>query len=490
MAPLLVPIAVAALALLVLVADIAPAEGSSRGVGALAALGLFLIAGLAGFAPTGPAVGGAWVNDAFTLFAMRLVLVAGALSCVASIDGADRSFPRRQGEYHLLLLSSVLGMTLLAGTRDLVLLIVAFELMSIPQYALAAIRKDGSRTAEGATKLYLTGALSAGLAIYGASFLVGVAGSSSLADIAAAGDSPMRTLGLLLLLAGLSYKLGAVPFHGWVPDTFQSAPAPFVAFLSVAPKVAAVAALLRLQNAGAGVAATWGSLVVVVAVVTMVFGNLLAIPQTNVRRLLAWSGIGHVGLMLVALYLHTAESAAAVIFYLATYVVSNLGAFFVAEAVGSEVGDELGGWNGLARRSPGLALAMLLALLSLGGIPFVAGFWGKMFLFRTWWLAGEVGLVWLGALLTVVGLFYYLKVARAIYVEPPANPAPIAVGRPTLVAIVLAMVGVVGLGLLPGPVWQSALDGGAALVDGVNAQFSRPVGSPPLVEPVEVDEDE
>jgi len=461
----LVPILVAATALLVLVADIAPAPGTTRGVGALSAAGLALAFVLADAGPVGEAFHGAWSNDGFTVFVQRLVLLAGIVAAIGSIDHADRVFPRRQGEYFFLLLASILGMTLLAGARDLVLLIVAFELMSIPQYVLAAIHKDGARGAEGATKLYLTGSISAGLTIYGASFLVGVAGSTSLDAVAAAAASPMLALGLLLMLAGLAYKLGAVPFHAWVPDTYQVAPAPFVAFLSVAPKVAGMAALIRLRGAPESGPAQelWGPAVLVICVLTLLLGNVLAIPQTSVRRLLAWSGIGHAGLLLVPFYLDSDVGNGAVLFYLATYVVAGLGAFLVVEAVGASAGDELPAWNGLARRSPGLALAMLLFLLSLGGIPFVAGFWGKTFLFQTAWMAGEVWLVLLGALLTVVGLFYYLKVARAIYVEPAADPSPVTVGTPTRIAIALALIGVVAMGLLPGPLWDAAQAGAQAL---------------------------
>lgn len=465
MGTILVPVAVAVLAVALLATDLAPAEGERRGVGVLAAGGLLVAFALTWLADPGDAFAGTWRNDAFTLYTQRLVLAAGAIGCVGSIDHADRVFPRRQGEYYLLLVSSVLGMTLLAGARDLVLLLVAFELMSVPQYVLAAIHKDTARGAEGATKMYLAGSLSAAFSIYGASFLVGVAGTTSLAAISQAPASPLLVLGGLLMLAGMAYKIGAVPFHMWIPDTYQVAPTPFVAFLSVAPKAAGMAALIRLQGVpGDGTLAhAWTPVVLVVCVATMLLGNLLAIPQSNVRRLLAWSGIGHAGLLLLALALGTVDGIAAILFYLATYIVSNMGAFLVVEAVGARVGDEIPAWNGLARRSPGLALAMLLCLLSLGGIPFVAGFWGKLFLFRAAWAAGQGALVLLGALLAVVGLFYYLKVARAVYVEPPSDPSPIVVGRPTLVAIVLALVGVVGLGLLPGPFWDSAVAGGEAV---------------------------
>lgn len=479
METILIPALVAALAVLVLVADIVPADlvgvpgagpGSSpgaerRGIGAFAAAGLLGAFVAAGYTTQGVAFSGTWGNDDFTSFVQRLVLLAGAIGCVGSIDHGARVYPRRQGEYYFLLLCSVLGMTLLAGARDLVLLLVAFELMSIPQYVLAAIHKDGRQGVEGATKLYLTGAISAAFTVYGASFLIGAAGSTHFDAIGAIVGTPMGALGALLVLGGMAYKLGAVPFHMWVPDTYQAAPAPFVAFLSVAPKVAVMAALVRVQGGvgHGGFGHAWAPVLVVLAVLTLAFGNVMAIPQTNVRRLLAWSGIGHAGLLLLALALGSADGVAALLFYLATYVVSNMGAFLVAEAVGAHVGDDFPGWNGLARRSPGLALSMLLCLLSLGGIPFVAGFWGKLFVFRAAWAGGYTGIVLLGALLAVVGLFYYMKVARAMYMEPPKDRSPIPVGRATLVAIALALVGVVGVGLLPGLVWDQAVAGGEAV---------------------------
>lgn len=473
METLLIPMAVAALAVLVLLADLAPARGDSRGVGAFAALGLVGVLALTWVAPEGMAFGGAWSTDAFTLFVQRLLLVAGALACVGSIDHADAHFPRRQGEYYLLLLASIFGMTLMAGARELVLLLVGFETMGIPQYVLAAMHKDRKAGVEGATKLYLTGALSAGLTVYGASFLVGVSGSTLLLDIVNAPVSAMSLAGALLVLAGVAFKLGVVPFHMWIPDTYQSAPAPFVAFLSVAPKVAAVAALVRIAWAD-GVAAfpTWTVHLLLLAVITLTVGNLFALPQTHVRRLLAWSGIGHAGLLLLALGLASTDGVGAALFYLATYVFGNMGAFFVAEVVGGHSGEELSGWNGLARRSPGLALAMLLCLLSLGGIPFVAGFWGKLLLFRTAWQGGQQAMVFYGALLAVVSLFYYLKVGRAMYVEPPSDARPLPVGGATRLAIGLALAGVVGLGVLPSGVWDEATRAGQSLL--ANALLAAP----------------
>ncbi len=471
---LLVPILVAALAVIVLLADLAPGDSGRRGVGALTAMGLAGILFGAWFVPDSTAIDGRWVADGFTRYAQMIVLAASALGAIATIDHADRRFATRQGEYYLLYLASVFGMVLLSGARDVVLFVVAFETMSIPLYALAAMHKDQKKGVEGAVKLYLTGAVSAAVTVYGLSFLVGAAGGTTYAEIAAATPGPMLALGGMLALAGLAYKLGAVPFHFWVPDVYEAAPGPFVAFLSVAPKAAGVAGLTRLlTEALHPMRASWAPLLLAVAVVTLVAGNLMAVPQNNVRRLLAYSGIAHMGLLLVALSVGTAEGVSAILFYLATYVASNMGAFFVVEAVGSNVGDELPAWAGLARRSPALGLVMLVSLLSLAGVPFVAGFWGKILLFWAAWRGGAEPYVLLGSLLAVLALFYYLRVARSVYIDEPVDRSPIKVGLPTWVALFIALGGMVGMGLYPTPFVSAAMDGGNALIPAVKVASER-----------------
>ncbi|MFZ5479824.1 MAG: NADH-quinone oxidoreductase subunit N [Myxococcota bacterium] len=452
---------VVALAGLVLAADLATPEGGGRGVGGLVSAGLIAILVATFWLPAGPVFPG-FADDAFTAFLHRVLLAAGALGALGSVDHADRRFPKRVGEYYLLLLSSLVGMMLVAGARELVLLVVAFELMGIPLYALAAAHKTSAAGAEGATKMYLTGAVSAAVTMYGLSFVVGLAGGTMFADVAALAPSPLLGFGALLMLAGMAYKLGAVPFHLWVPDTYASAPAPFVAFLSVAPKAAAIAAVARLAHEALPVA-TWATPLLVVCGVTMVAGNLMAVQQTNVRRLLAFSGVAHIGLLLLALAVGTAEGLGVLLFYLPAYVAANMGAFLVTETVG----DDLPRWRGLARTRPALALAMLLFLLSLAGIPFVAGFWAKVFVLWAAWQAGQPWLVLLAALLAVLALFYYLKVARGIYMEPPNGEAPAMPGRPTAAAIALALAGIVILGLWPRPVFDAAMEAGRVLVPSV-----------------------
>lgn len=461
------PLLVGALLLAVLLLDLALGARGKGALGPLCAGGLLAVLALSARYPAGEAFGGAFVHDSFTRYLQAVLLAAGALGCLGGLDHARRQFPRRQGEYFLLLLFSLMGMLLLAGARELVLLVVAFELMGIPLYVLAAMQRESGEATEGALKLYLTGAVSSAVTLYGLSFLMGAAGSTRIADLGAAAGSPELALGLLLTLAGMSFKIGAAPFHMWIPDTYQSAPAPFVAFLSVAPKAAAFGALARLYVEGLGPQReVWWPVMLGICALTMLVGNLFALSQANVKRLLGYSGIAHIGLLVLALGIGTPHGVGVLLFYLVAYVFTNMGAFFVAEAVGSRANDELSSYRGLARRNPALALAMLLFLLSLGGIPFVAGFWAKLLLFWAAWEAGMRWMVLLGAGLAVLALFYYLRVARSIYIEKPESAGPLPVGRATALAIAIAVAGVVAIGVRPAPLVESALRAARSLAGG------------------------
>jgi NADH-quinone oxidoreductase subunit N len=268
-----------------------------------------------------------------------------------------------------------------------------------------------------------------------------------------ANGDPLLMLGLALLLAGLGFKIAAFPFHMWAPDTYEAASTPFVAWLSVAPKAAGFIAIIRLYVEGVGPSSLiWLPAVSVLAGMTIVTGNLMAIPQQNIKRMLAYSGIAHIGYMLVGLAALSSSGVAMLLFYLVAYMFGNMGAFFVVEAVArSEHSDAIDAYRGLAQRSPLLALAMLIFLLSLGGIPFVAGFWAKLYVFWAAIERGLYGLVFLGAVLTVVALYYYLLVARRMYIEAPERREPVAIPPALEVAIACCVLGVVGMGLYPTP---------------------------------------
>jgi len=441
---------------------VARGDGRRR-AGPLSAVGVLALTVGSFFLEPSPAVGrGAFVLDGLALFAKQLFLVATFIGILGSLSLRDPAFRRRAPEYYLLLLASLLGMLVLAGARELILLFVAFELMSIPLYVLSGFLKREDIAVEAALKFFLVGTVSSAILAYGLSFVYGAAGTTDLAGVARAlaQPGPLLILGMLLVLAGFGFKIAAFPFHMWVPDTYEAASTPFVAWLSVAPKAAGFVALFRVYLEGVGdTVALWVPIVAGLSAITMVAGNLMALPQQNSKRLLAYSGIAHVGYMLVGLAAVSASGTAMVLFYLVAYVFGNMGAFLVIESVAQEAGGSthLDALRGLAQRSPLLALAMLLCLLSLGGIPFVGGFWAKLYVF---WAAAQVGLYWLvlvGAILTVVALFYYLILARRMYIEAPQRTGRIPVSPPLALAILICTLGVVGLGVYPKPLVELAL---------------------------------
>jgi NADH-quinone oxidoreductase subunit N len=453
---------VAALVLVVFLVGLGGRPGRSLELGVVAAVGL---AGLYGLSlildARGPLFDGAFVVDNLAVFLKQVFLLATLLAVVGGLARPDTAEGRRALEYHLLMLTALLGMMLLASARELVLLFVAFELMSIPLYILTGFTKRDARAVEASLKFFLVGSLSTALLAYGLSFVYGVTGSTRLDAVTrqVAGGDPLLILGLLLVLGGVGFKIAAFPFHMWVPDTYEAAATPFVAWLSVAPKAAGFAVLLRvfIEHAGPA-AALWAGMAALLGALTIVAGNLMAIPQTDAKRLLAYSGIAHIGYMLLGIAALSPHGVAMLLFYLVAYLFSNMGAFMVVEAVARTEGSSaLRTFRGLAQRSPVLALAMLLFLLSLGGIPFVVGFWAKLYVLWAAAQAGLYGLVLLAAVLTVVALFYYLLVAKQMYIDPPVRPAPVPVPPALALVVAVSALAVVLLGLYPGPLVDSAL---------------------------------
>ena len=442
--------------------------GPSSMIGWISLVGLLVVFGLTFLAREGATLfSGSFVNDGLAIFSKKLFVASAALSVLGSLTLRQKTFERRAAEYYFVLLASVLGMLVLASARELILLFVSFELMSIPLYVLTGFVKREAAASEAALKFFLVGTASSAVIVYGMSFIFGVTGSTDLASIPGAlatGDS-MMLLGMTLLLAGLGFKIAAFPFHMWAPDTYEAASTPFVAWLAVAPKAAGFIAIIRLYVEGVGAATlVWMPVVAAVAGMTIITGNLMAIPQHNIKRLLAYSGIAHIGYMLVGLAALTSNGIAMVLFYLVAYLFGNMGAFFVVEVVArSENSEEIDAYKGLAQRSPLLALAMLVFLLSLGGIPFVAGFWAKLYVFLAAIDRGMYGLVFLGAVLTVVALYYYLLVARRMYIEAPVRTERIQVPALLGLAIFICILGVVGIGAWPGP-WVDATQRAAASV--------------------------
>jgi NADH-quinone oxidoreductase subunit N len=456
--PLVLELGTGALMLVVFAIGLFGPARDRRVIGIVAAAGVLLLGVLAMLLrPSGATLGGMFVQDGLALFVKRVFLAATFIGILAGVGSPQ--FARRSAEYHLLILTSLLGMLTLASARDIVLLFLAFELMSIPLYVLAGFAKRAPEALEASLKFFLVGSVSSAVMVYGFSFVYGATGSTSLAIIAKAPADPWLTLGLLAVLTGVAFKIAAFPFHMWVPDTYEAASTPFVAWLSVAPKAAGFVALFRIYFEGVGDrAGMWGAAAAALATATMLAGNLMALPQKNAKRLLAYSGIAQIGYMLVGIAAASASGTAMVLFYLVAYVFGNMGAFLVVEAVARSEGSEsTSAFRGLSQRSPLLALAMLLFLLSLGGIPFVAGFWAKLYVF---WAAAERGLYWLvlvGAILTVVALFYYLLIAKSMYIEPASRTEAVKVAPALAVSVVLCVLGILVLGVYPKPVVMAAL---------------------------------
>ena len=430
--------------------------------GAVALLGLIALSFR--YPPSGTSFFGVYVADAWSLFLQRVSWGLGVITLLGGVGRACRVIPRRQTEQVFLILVSLLGMTLLYGARDLILLIVCFELMGIPLFVLAAIEKldlPGERVnlpAEAGMKFFVIGVVSTPIALLGASFLIGLSNTTDLLTIARTAHGPLLTLGLVLLLAGMGYKIGVVPFHMWVPDVYQAAPTPFVAFLSTVPKLAGLAALSRVYlGAFAPSQSIWVPAILGLTTATIIFGNLWALPQSNAKRLLGYSGIGHIGYLLMSLVAVNDQGLGMMLFYLVGYGATNMGAFLVLEAIDAEGGTGLiTDLNGLWKRSPWLAFAMLLFLLSLAGIPFVVGFWAKLYVFIVTWQAGYYWLVVLGAVIAVVSLFYYMQLARAMYMTKPDRDDQLRVAPTLNLAIVVCLLFVVGIGAYPSPWLEEA----------------------------------
>ncbi|MCA9607678.1 MAG: NADH-quinone oxidoreductase subunit N [Myxococcales bacterium] len=472
---LLLPLLVTATAIVVLALDLMLPGDKGRPIGWIAALALVGILVASFFVPTeGATFGGAFVGSAWSLYFGRVALLAGALGVLGSIDHVERRLARRRGEYYALLCFSLAGMLLLPGARDAVLLVVAFELMGIPLYVLAAYGKTevapegGAKppAAEAALKLYLVGATSTAITLFGLALVVGAAGTTELVSLLGDGPlAPLTRVGMMLVLAGMSFKVGMVPFHMWVPDTYQGAPTPFVAFLSVAPKAAGIAAIVALFVLAPGDAAgPWPKALLLLAAASMVVGNLFALPQHDVRRLLGYSGVAQMGYAMIAVAAGGSEGLGMAAFYLGAYVVTNMGAFFVVHAVAGDEGKaDLASMAGLSQRKPWLGIALLVFLLSLAGIPFAVGFWAKLYVFMAVYDAGLGWLVFLGALLAVLALFYYLRVARSAYFDPPAQEGGVQVDLGLKLAIGTCLLAVVGMGLWPNTVVEAAVKAAAVM---------------------------
>ncbi len=393
-----------------------------------------------------------FVLDHMALFFKIFIVVATAIVLAISIDYV-KEFRFFRGEYYFMVVMSALGMMFMASANDLLSVFVTLEFSTFGFYVLVAYLREDERSSEAGLKFFILGVFAAGLLAYGISLVYGETGTLIFSEMGGSQGSFGLAIGFILIFAALGFKIGAVPFHAWIPDTYQGAPTPVTAFLSIAPKGAALAILIRMfYIALASFKPMWVLLFVVASIFSMTYGNIVAIAQKNIKRLLAYSGIAQIGNVMIGLAAGTKQGSDAIMFYLLTYLFANLGAFAVIIAVSQTIkSDEIEDYNGLNRRSPFLAAAMLLFLLSLAGVPPLAGFIGKIYLFIAAIHEELYTLLIVGLINIVISMYYYLIVVKKMYINEPLDSSPIPTTLPIKIAVYTGVVGTLLLGIYPGP---------------------------------------
>lgn len=480
-----VPAVLSLAVLLVLFVDLVGMRGISGAIRQRTAAALVGLGCLAAFLWTlwGGAEGrtGLLVVDPVTVAAQQIILV---LTVFAAGVGMDRRFTEHVGEFYALLLLAATGMVLMVGSENLLLIFVALELTSLSLYVMTAFDKRNPRSAEAALKYFLFGSAAAAFALFGFSLLYGLTGSVELREIAGRLQGKdmdsLLAVALVMTLMGLGFKVAAVPFHLWAPDAYQGAPSPSAAFIASGSKVASFVLLAKVlwigflgtEGSGAWRALIpgWAPLLALAAAFSMVLGNIAALAQQSVKRLMAYSAVAHAGYALLGVLANSESGLLALLYYVATYGLATLGVFGVLAALEGETGDvTLRDLGGLARRSPGLAFCLLVFVLSLAGIPPLAGFFGKFYVFvaALQWGPSGLGMIWLVILAiatSAVSLYYYLQILKQAYVVKVEEPGPaIQVSLPVMVTLWTAAVLVIVLGCVPGLLlgpWTNALAAG------------------------------
>lgn len=424
----------------------------------------------------GDAFEGLLVVDDFSLFFNFLFAGVAAVIILASVDLLERT--RFQAEYIALVLASTVGMMLMASTVDLIALFAALELQAISFYVLVAFLKDG-RSSEAALKYLLLGAVSTALTLYGMAYLFGLSGSTNLNDIASFvedADSGTRSglvLAAVFLAAGLGFKMAVVPFQMWVPDVYQGAPTPVTAYLSVASKAAGFAIVMRIFVVSLGdglISSDWANLFAAIAAISMTIGNIAALVQSDIKRMLGYSSIAQAGTFLIGLAAVAAEDpqllagTSSVVFFLGTYAFTNLGAFIAVIAISNRIGsDQISDYAGVARRSPWLAAGLAVCLISLTGIPPTAGFWGKFWVFNAAVRADIVWLAVIGVLNSVVSAYYYIGVVLRMYTQEPASEEVFQPSPYLGFALAASVIGLFAVGIYPEPLLDASESAAAVL---------------------------
>jgi len=463
--PALLPVApellLAGGAMLLLMIGVFRGETTANAIDVAAVVLLIIVGSAVVWLPSGTLVtfGGSFVVDGFARFLKLLALAGSAIAIVMSPRylAAEK---QQRFEYSILILLSTTGMMMLISAADLIALYLGLELMSLALYVVAAINRDSVRSTEAGLKYFVLGALSSGMLLYGASLVYGFTGTVSFAGIAKAATAPSLGLifGLVFLFAGFCFKVSAVPFHMWTPDVYEGAPTPITAFFSAAPKVAGIAMFVRTTIvAFPGVLAQWQQIVVFVAIASMALGAFAAIGQRNIKRLMAYSSIGHMGFALVGLAAGTQQGVQGVLVYMAIYVAMTLGVFacILAMRRDGQMIEEIADLAGLARTKPTMAFFFAMLLFSLAGIPPLAGFFAKFYVFLAAIQAGLFTLAVIGVVTSVVAAYYYLAIVKIMYFDEPAKAFE---PMPYELRAVLAVTGLFNLlfFVYPGPLVEAA----------------------------------
>jgi len=387
---------------------------------------------------------GMFISDAFATYSKVLILVAGMFTLILSQNWLEMQGAHRF-EFSILILFATLGMMMMVSANNLMSLYMGLELQSLSLYVLAAFHRDDARSTESGLKYFILGALASGLLLYGMSMVYGFSGSTDFVAIASAiksGDTiPVGiVIGLVFMMAGLAFKVSAVPFHMWTPDVYEGAPTPVTAFFAVAPKVAALALFMRVMIGPFGdIAAQWQQVVVMIAILSMLLGSFAAIAQTNIKRMMAYSSIGHVGYALIGLAVGNEAGITGVLIYLTIYVFMNIGAFACLMGMrrGGRAVEQISDLSGLAKTHPAMAAGLTVMMFSMAGIPPLAGFFGKLYIFLAAIEAELYTLSVIGVLASVVSAYYYIRVIKVMYFDEPGIEA-LDTPLPRSVSLVLA----------------------------------------------------
>jgi NADH-quinone oxidoreductase subunit N len=470
--PALPEIALACGAMVLLLVGVFRGERSARLVSWLSVLVLIGILVLAARLGLDRRIGfyGMFVTDAFALFMKTLVLIGSAVAIVMAMRFNEEHQIARF-EFPVLILLATTGMMVMVSANDLITLYLGLELQSLALYVVASFDRDSVRSSEAGLKYFVLGALSSGMLLYGASMVYGFAGTTSFTALAKmltgeSAASPGLIIGMVFISVGLAFKVSAVPFHMWVPDVYEGAPTPVTAFFAVAPKMAAIALFMRFMiEPFGGMLAEWRQVIVFLSIASMILGSVAAIAQTSIKRLMAYSSIGHIGYALIGLAVATPAGIRGVLVYMAIYLFMNVGTFAVILCM-KQQGKMLEGINdldGLSRSQPGLALALAIFMFAMAGIPPTAGFFSKLYIFLAAIDAHLNALAVIGVVTSVVGAFYYLRIVKVMYFDDPAG----AFDRPIAVELkaVLVVTAIVTLFffLLPDPLAGSAEAAAASL---------------------------